>query len=92
MPEVSGGPTGGGGGDDDIWDVESVDDNCDASEKGLRLVNNPRVGRAGGNMLNDIDRLWYVMVGEAGTDTEEVAVCVYLDLAVMLVLPDEDEE
>lgn len=34
------------------------------------------------------------MVGDAGTDTEEAALCVYLDLAVMLELPlpDEDEE
>ena len=88
MPEVNDGPTGGGGGDD-IWVVES---NCDASEKGLREVNNPRVGGAGGDVLNDIDLLWYVMVGDAGMDTEEAAVCVDLVLAVMLVLPDEDEE
>ena len=55
MPEVSDGPTGCGG--DDIWDVESDDDIWGASAKGLSVVNNPRVGRAGGDMLNDIDRL-----------------------------------
>jgi hypothetical protein len=89
MLEVSDGPTGGGGGGV-IWGVESADDNRDASEKGLGVVNNPWVG--GDDILNDIDRLWYVMVGDADMDTEEAVVCVDLGLAVMLVLPDEDEE
>ena len=93
MLELSGGPTGGAG-IEEIWDVESADDDCDASEKGLRVVNNPRVGvgRTGDDVLNDIDRLWYVTVGDAGMDTEEVATCVDLDLAEMLALRDEDEE
>jgi len=92
MLEVSDGPTGGGG-SDVIWGVESTDDDCDGSEKGLREVNNPRVGRAVDDVLNDIDRLWRVMAVGAGMDTEEEAVCVGLVLvAVMLVLEDEDEE
>jgi hypothetical protein len=91
MFEVSDWPTGECG-TDAMWGVESADDNCDASEKGLREVNNPRVARAGDDVLNDIDRLWCVIVGDAGMDTEEVAVCVDLDLAAILVLPDEDEE
>ena len=90
MLGVSDGPTGGGV-SGAIWGVESADDNCDASENGLRVVNNPRVGIAGNAVLNDVDRLWYVVVGDAGMDTEDAAVCVNLDLAVMLVLLDEDE-
>ena len=58
----------------------------------LREVNSPRVGRAVDDVLNDIDRLWRVMVGVVGVDTEEEAVCVGLVLVVMLVLLDEDEE
>lgn len=91
MLEVNDGPTGGGG-SGVIWGVDPADDNRDASEKGLGEVNNPRVGGAGDDVLNDIDRLWYGMVGDAGVDTEEAAVCVDLGLAVMLELPDEDEE
>lgn len=91
MLEVTDGPAIGGG-SDVIWGVESAGDKCDPSEKGLRVENIPRVARAGDDVLNDIDRLWYVMVGDAGMDTEEAAVCVDLDLAVMMVLPDEDEE
>ena len=73
--------------------MESTDDDCDGSEKGLREVNSPRVGRAVDDVLNDIDRLWRVMVGDAGMDcTEEEAVCVGLVLVVMLVLLDEDVE
>jgi hypothetical protein len=75
-----------------IYGVESEGGSCDESEKGLREVNNPRLGRAGDGVLNDIDRLWYVMVGDAGMDTEEVEVCVDLDLVAMLELPDKDEE
>ena len=87
MLEVVDEPTGGGG-SDAIWGVEFADDTRGVSEKGLGVVNNPRVGDAGNDVLNDIDRLWYVMVGDAGMDTEEAAVCVGLGLAVLLVLPD----
>lgn len=90
MLEVSDGPTGGGG-SGVIWGVESADDNRDVSEKGLGVVNNPRfgVGSAGNGVLNEIDRLWCVLVGDAGIDTEEAVVCVDLGIAGMLVLPDE---
>ena len=91
MLEVVDEPTGGGG-SDAIWGVEFADDTRGVSEKGLDVVNNPRVGDAGNDVLNDIDRLWYVTVGDAGMDTEEVATCVDLDLAEMLALRDEDEE
>jgi hypothetical protein len=83
--EAGDGATGDGG-SGVVWG-EDTDDDCGASEKGVEAGQNPKIGSAGEDLLNDVDLL--CAMGDAGMDKEEAeTVCVDFDLGA--VPPDEE--